>query len=139
MGLFNLKSKETKTSTKATTSKTTDSKTTSAKTASKPAATKTSTTTKATAIKSTAKTTDTKTAAKSTDTKAKSKSKIYHVSKRKDDGKWTIKLEGSDKVIKTFATKVEAEEYVDGLAERQDGSVKLRASKGKNAGKFVKR
>lgn len=130
MGLFNLKSKETKTSTKATTSKTTDSKTTTTKTASKPAATKTSTTTKATAVKSTAK---------STDTKAKSKSKIYHVSKRKDDGKWTIKLEGSDKVIKTFATKVEAEEYVEGLAERQDGSIKLRASKGKNAGKFVKR
>jgi hypothetical protein len=88
----------------------------------------------ATATKSSA---STKTSA--SETKAKTKSKIYHVSKRKEDSKWIIKLEGSDKVIKTFATKVEAEEYVDGLAERQDGSVKMRASKGKNAGKFIKR
>ena len=129
MGLFNFKGNDTKTSGKATSSKTTTTKTTS-----KASTTKASTT-KATA----SKTADTKTAKTASETKAKSKSKIYHVSKRKDDGKWTIKLEGSDKVIKTFATKVEAEEYVEGLAERQDGSIKLRASKGKNAGKFVKR
>ncbi len=64
--------------------------------------------------------------------------KIYYVSKRASDSKWIVKLEGSDKVIKTFATKVEATEYVSGLAERQDGSMKIRASKGKNAGKFTK-
>ena len=128
MGLFNFKGNDTKTSGKATTSKTTTTKTTSK-----------ASTTKATASKTASKTADTKTAKTASETKAKSKSKIYHVSKRKDDGKWTIKLEGSDKVIKTFATKVEAEEYVEGLAERQDGSIKLRASKGKNAGKFVKR
>lgn len=128
MGLFNFKGNDTKTSGKATTSKTTTTKTTSK-----------ASTTKATASKTATKTADTKTAKTASETKAKSKSKIYHVSKRKDDGKWTIKLEGSDKVIKTFATKVEAEEYVEGLAERQDGSIKLRASKGKNAGKFVKR
>ena len=128
MGLFNFKGNDTKTSGKATTTKTTTTKTTSK-----------ASTTKATASKTATKTADTKTAKTASETKVKSKSKIYHVSKRKDDGKWTIKLEGSDKVIKTFATKVEAEEYVEGLAERQDGSIKLRASKGKNAGKFVKR
>ncbi len=126
MGLFNFKGNDTKTSGKATASKTTTTKTASKTTTTK------ATTTKATATKATASKT-------ASETKAKSKSKIYHVGKRKEDGKWTIKLEGSDKVIKTFATKVEAEEYVEGLAERQDGSIKLRASKGKNAGKFVKR
>lgn len=65
-------------------------------------------------------------------------SKIYHLSKREKDGKWIVKLEGSEKVIKTFSTKEEASDYVSGLAERQDGSVKFRASKGKNAGKFSK-
>jgi len=64
--------------------------------------------------------------------------KIYNLSKRKEDGKWIVKLQGSDKVIKTFKTKVEAQEYVNGLAERQNGSIKFRASKGKNAGKFAK-
>lgn len=101
--------------------------------------TKAKTKTTATAAKSTDKKTATATKTSASETKAKTKSKIYHVSKRKEDSKWIIKLEGSDKVIKTFATKVEAEEYVDGLAERQDGSVKMRASKGKNAGKFIKR
>lgn len=67
-----------------------------------------------------------------------SKSKIYHVHKRPKDGKWCIKLEGSDKIIKTFSTKVEAVDYVNGLAERNDASIKLKASKGKSAGKFVK-
>lgn len=104
---------------------------------------KTSTTSKTEAKAKTKTATATKssasTKASASETKAKTKSKIYHVSKRKEDSKWIIKLEGSDKVIKTFATKVEAEEYVDGLAERQDGSVKMRASKGKNAGKFIKR
>ena len=28
--------------------------------------------------------------------------KKYHVVKRKEDNKWTVKLEGSDKVIKLF-------------------------------------
>mgnify|MGYP002515278537 CR=1 FL=1 len=65
--------------------------------------------------------------------------KVYHINKRAKDNKWTIKLEGSEKVIKTFTTKIEAEEYVNGLAERQDGSYQVHASKGRNKGKIIKK
>ena len=36
--------------------------------------------------------------------------KIYHVAKREKDGKWALKIQGSDTVIKLFDTKKEAEE-----------------------------
>ena len=38
--------------------------------------------------------------------------KKYHVVKRKEDNKWTVKLEGSDKVIKLFDTKDDSMVYV---------------------------
>jgi len=65
--------------------------------------------------------------------------KVYHVSKRAEDGKWVVKFAGGEKVIKTFATKVEALEYADKLAANQDGSVAFHASKGENKGKIQKR
>ena len=49
--------------------------------------------------------------------------KVYHVSKRPSDGKWTVKFAGGEKVIKLFDTKVEALAY----------------AKGAHAGKFHKR
>lgn len=64
------------------------------------------------------------------------KGKSYHVSKRPTDGKWQVKIAGSDKIIKTFATKAEAMEYVRKLSENQDRSVIVHPSKGKNKGKF---
>ena len=45
------------------------------------------------------------------------KTKVYHVGKRASDGKWTVKFAGGEKVIKTFATKAEAEAYVKVMAE----------------------
>ena len=65
--------------------------------------------------------------------------KVYHVSKRKEDGKWVIKFAGGEKVIKLFDTKAEALAYADQLAANQNGTVQFHASKGKNAGKIQKR
>lgn len=65
--------------------------------------------------------------------------KVYHVSKRAEDGKWVIKFAGGEKVIKTFGTKDEALAYADQLAENQGGTVLFHASKGAKAGKIQKR
>ena len=65
--------------------------------------------------------------------------KVYHVSKRAEDGKWVIKFAGGSKVIKTFATKDEALAYADELAKNQGGTVLFHASKGAKAGKIQKR
>ena len=65
--------------------------------------------------------------------------KVYHVSKRAEDGKWVIKFAGGEKVIKTFGTKDEALAYADQLAQNQGGTVLFHASKGAKAGKIQKR
>ena len=45
--------------------------------------------------------------------------KVYEVMKK--DDKWIVRIKGNTKVIKSFATKPEAQEFVEGLSERQDG------------------
>lgn len=67
-----------------------------------------------------------------------SATKAYHVVKRKEDNKWTVKLANGEKVIKTFATKEEALAFSKGLAERQNGTLRVHASKGKSKGKIQK-
>ena len=62
----------------------------------------------------------------------------YHVSKRKEDNKWQVFIAGSDKVIKLFDTKVEAEAWVNEKAESTGRTVLVHASKGKNKGKIQK-
>ena len=62
----------------------------------------------------------------------------YHVSKRKEDGKWQVFLAGSDKVIKLFATKAEAEKWVNEKSASTGRTVLVHASKGKNKGKIQK-
>lgn len=64
--------------------------------------------------------------------------KVYHISKRKEDGKWTIKFAGGEKVIKLFKTKEEAIAYGDAVAGNQGGIVLVHASKGAKAGKIQK-
>ena len=59
----------------------------------------------------------------------------YHVSKRASDNKWQVYRAGSDKVIKLFSTKVEAEAYVKSLSENQGVGYMAHASKGANKGK----
>lgn len=63
--------------------------------------------------------------------------KVYEVMKK--DDKWIVRIKGNTKVIKSFATKPEAQEFVEGLSERQDGSYQIRASKGKNKGRFIQK
>lgn len=62
--------------------------------------------------------------------------KVYHVAKRKADGKWTIKFATGKKVIKLFDTKAEAIEYVTELCKNQGGTYVTHASKGKYKGKI---
>lgn len=68
--------------------------------------------------------------------KVAAKKKMYHVSKRASDNKWTVKFAGGEKVIKLFDTKVEALEYANKLAENNEGGVQFHASKGKYKGKI---
>lgn len=65
----------------------------------------------------------------------KAKKKVYFVKKK--DGRWQVILKEGAKVIKYFDTKAEAVAYADQLAENQDGTVLVHASKGKNKGKFM--
>ena len=65
--------------------------------------------------------------------------KVYHVSKRASDNMWQVFIAGSDKVIKLFKTKVEAEEYVSKMAENQGATYLTHASKGANKGRIQKK
>ncbi len=65
--------------------------------------------------------------------------KTYHITKRKEDGKWQVKAAGAEKAIKLFKTKEEAVAYADKVADNQGGSTAFHASKGKNKGKIQKR
>jgi hypothetical protein len=62
--------------------------------------------------------------------------KAYHVVKRESDKKRCVKLAKGEKVIKTFDTKVEAEDYVKVMAKNQGATVRMHASKGKNKGRI---
>ena len=66
----------------------------------------------------------------------KDATRVYHVSKRKEDGKWVVKFTGGEKVIKTFTTQKEALEFTKKMAEKQDGVMLVHASKGKNKGRI---
>ena len=61
--------------------------------------------------------------------------KVYHVSKRASDNKWQVFIQGSDKVIKLFNTKIEAEEYCEQMAQNQKATLLFHKSKGDNKGK----
>lgn len=61
--------------------------------------------------------------------------KVYHVSKRASDGKWQVKIRGSEKVIKLFNTKPEAEAYCEKMAQNQGATLLVHKSKGANKGK----
>ena len=64
--------------------------------------------------------------------------KVYHVSKRAEDGMWTIKFAGGERVIKLCKTKDEALAFAEQLAKNQGGIVQFHASKGANKGKIQK-
>ena len=62
----------------------------------------------------------------------------YHLSKR-EDGKWQLFITGSDKVIKTFATKAEGEAYAKERAENTGRAILKHNYKGANKGKIAKK
>lgn len=61
--------------------------------------------------------------------------KVYHVSKRESDQKWQVFIRGSDKVIKLFNTRKEAEAYCEQMAKNQGATLLVHNSKGANKGK----
>ena len=88
---------------------------------SKPSAKKSTSAKTNTAKTNTAKTNSAKTnTAKQEDSPA---AKVYHVSKRKEDGRWQVKAQGADKALKLFLTQNEAIEYAKKVAGNQEGRV----------------
>lgn len=64
--------------------------------------------------------------------------RVYHVAKREEDGMWTVKYAGGEKVIKLFKTKAEAVEYTEKMAENQGGVMLKHNSKGAHKGQIRK-
>ena len=63
--------------------------------------------------------------------------KVYHLTKRKEDNMWAITFVGGKKPVKLFKTKKEAEEYLTTLTKNQGATALIRNSKGAKAGKFA--
>ena len=63
--------------------------------------------------------------------------KVYHLTKRKEDDMWAITFVGGKKPVKLFKTKKEAEEYLAILTKNQGATALIRNSKGAKAGKFA--
>ncbi len=76
------------------------------------------------------------TAAKSNQTAAADKSdkqpstKTYHISLRKGDGKWQVKIGGGEKAIKLFDTQAQAIDYAKSLADNQDANIVIHKKDG---------
>ncbi len=64
-------------------------------------------------------------------TEKKATNKVYHVSLRKEDGKWQVKYGGGERAIKLFDTQAEAIEFAKKRAESQDGSISIHKKDGK--------
>ncbi len=60
----------------------------------------------------------------------KASTKTYHISKRKDDGKWQVKFAGGSKAIKLFDTQAEAIDYAKVLADNQEGKIVIHKEDG---------
>lgn len=67
----------------------------------------------------------------------KESTKVYHLTKRKEDDMWAITFVGGEKAVKLFKTKKEAEEYLEVLSKNQGATALIRNSKGAKAGKFA--
>ena len=57
-------------------------------------------------------------------------SKTYHISLRKGDGKWQVKIGGGEKAIKLFDTQLQAIDYAKSLAESQDANIVIHKKDG---------
>lgn len=61
---------------------------------------------------------------------AKPASKVYHISKRKDDNKWQVKAQGADKALKLFLTQEEAIEFAKKTAGNQEARIVIHKADG---------
>ncbi|MCD8307429.1 MAG: DUF2188 domain-containing protein [Clostridia bacterium] len=64
------------------------------------------------------------------DAAKKSATKVYHVSKRKSDGKWQVKFANGQKAIKLFDTQLDAIDYAKQLAVNQEGRIVIHKEDG---------
>lgn len=53
------------------------------------------------------------------------KKKVYHISKRKKDGKWQVKAAGAVKALKLFDTQAEAIDYAKEVAGNQEAKIMI--------------
>ena len=77
-----------------------------------------------------------KEAPKKVEEKEEISNKIYHISKRKEDGMWQVKFAKGQKAIKLFKTQAEALDYTKKMSENQGGVMLVHNSKGKNKGRI---
>ena len=61
---------------------------------------------------------------------AQSSNKTYHVSKRKSDGRWQVKMAGGSRAIKLFFTQLEAIDFAKKLAENQEAKIVIHKEDG---------
>lgn len=59
------------------------------------------------------------------------KKKIYHISKRKEDGKWQVKFANGERALKLFDTQAEAIAFAKEKAKNQDGAISIHKVDGK--------
>ncbi len=69
-------------------------------------------------------------AAEAAEAAKKPATKVYHVSKRKADGKWQVKFANGQKAIKLFDTQLDAIDYAKKLAASQDGRIVIHKEDG---------
>lgn len=62
--------------------------------------------------------------------KARPANKVYHIAKRKADGKWQVKIAGGAKAIKLFNTQLEAIDFAKKLAENQEPKIVIHKEDG---------
>lgn len=62
---------------------------------------------------------------------AEEKSKVYHISKRKEDNKWQVKFANGERALKLFNTQAEAIAFAKEKAKNQDGSISIHKVDGK--------
>ena len=73
--------------------------------------------------KAAAKTAEKKEAPAAKEESSSSDTKVYHISKRKEDGKWQVKAEGADRALRLFFTQADAIKYAKKVAGNQEGRI----------------
>lgn len=61
---------------------------------------------------------------------SKPASKVYHISKRKEDNKWQVKAEGADKALKLFLTQEQAMAFAKKTAGNQEARIVIHKADG---------